>query len=264
MGAWEARRSPRRRVVPTDGLSILNSADTGAHQVRGRVDSTSIIRHTSRHAAHRRSARCASGSARNVPPNTPDPNLIQNTPAVWRWRERAATQSELHQVCHHPPSGWQANFARCHRHPLFNKWHLRTSPDTEQKLAGARSAAWTEPRTWRGELSVSPLTSRLLTCSADYPGNMMVTHFTVPAPNSLLLQVSESSPRRDSQGRRGRPCASEHPFQNKTPLLQPRVGRFQHDRTAVMVKSECMELPDEDEVHRSFTVVQANLRIYCN
>lgn len=39
----------------------------------------------------------------------------------------------------------------------------------------------------------------LRTSSADYPGNMMVTHFTEPAPNSVLLQVSKSSAIRDGQ-----------------------------------------------------------------
>lgn len=43
----------------------------------------------------------------------------------------------------------------------------------------------------------------LRTSSADYPGNMMVTHFTEPAPNSVLLQVSKSSAIRDSQARAG-------------------------------------------------------------
>lgn len=63
----------------------------------------------------------------------------------------------------------------------------------------------------------------LLTSSADYPGNIMVTHFTVPAPNSVLLQVSKSSPSRDKSNQRGENYTSESSFQNKNPASEPRV-----------------------------------------
>lgn len=62
---------------------------------------------------------------------------------------------------------------------------------------------------------------RLLTSSADYPGNIMLTHFTVPAPNSVLLQVSKSSDSHDSQSGGGGNETSGENFQNKSG--EPRV-----------------------------------------
>lgn len=60
----------------------------------------------------------------------------------------------------------------------------------------------------------------LLTSSADYPGNIMVTHFTVPAPNSVLLQVSKSSPSRDSQTSGRKTRLPKSPFKIR-PVFRP-------------------------------------------
>lgn len=67
----------------------------------------------------------------------------------------------------------------------------------------------------------------LLPSSADYPGSIMLTHFTVPAPNSVLLQVSESSPSRDRQTGRRTPRLPPAPFR----IRRDSVGTDQPEET---------------------------------